>query len=129
MAYIYVDTKRFIIYVVTYLRRYDIKTGTRPTNCFTCRVFVSMDCSNNIFQGNGSTQNLLCVKSSQCSNESNSPTSGNTQKSICVRSGNCQNNGVDTKVISIKSSSCKNDDASGSTTICVNNRIINRPSS
>ena len=54
-------------------------------------------------------------------------TSSNTQNMICVNSGTCHNDGTDTKVISVKSNNCESDDAFGSTTICVNNRIINRP--
>ena len=89
-------------------------------------IIVSGGCLNNA-NGDSNDQNLLCVKSSQCTNESNTPTGGNTQKSVCVNSGTCQNDGIDTKVISVKSDNCQSDDASGSTTICVNNRIINRP--
>ncbi len=80
--------------------------------------------------GDGNTQNLLCIRSTQCTNEIGSieaPIDSNTQSTTCVNSGTCQNDGTDTKVISVKSSSCNNDGASGSTTICINNRIINRP--
>lgn len=77
----------------------------------------------------GNSQDIVCVKSSQCSNESNSPTGGNTQKSVCVKSGTCLNDGTHTKVISVRSDNCKNEGASGSTTFCLNDRIITRPNS
>ena len=89
-------------------------------------LLVKEGCLNSA-QGDGNNQNLLCIKSTQCSNEIDSPTTGNTQKSVCINSGTCQNDGTDTKVISVKSDSCKNDDVAGSKTICVNNRIIHRP--
>ena len=97
---------------------------TQNIDCF----FVSIGCLNNS-AGDGNDQNLMCFRSAQCTNNSTLGISGNTQKSICINSGTCQNDGTDTTVISVKTSNCNNGDASGSTTICVNNRIINRPSS
>jgi hypothetical protein len=93
---------------------------------------VSIGCSNRII-GDGNElgeneQSLLCVDSVRCDNDSFGA-NGNVQKSVCVNSGTCQNSGFDTKVISVNSDNCESGDVPGSKTICVNNRIINRPTS
>ena len=45
------------------------QTSNRNTQNVRC-LFVSTGCVNNVL-GDGNTQNLLCVKSSQCTNEIN----------------------------------------------------------
>ncbi len=101
--------------------------GNDNTQKIRC-MFVTENCTNITFEGEGNNQNLVCVHSTDCTNESQF-VEDNTQKSVCVYSGTCLNDGIDTQVISVRSDNCENDDASESTTICVNSRIINRPNS
>jgi hypothetical protein len=108
-----------------------IDAGNNNIQDMKC-LFVSIGCTNTLEgDGNelgGNEQSLLCVNSVRCDNVS-FDANGNVQKSVCVNSGTCLNQGTDTKVISVKSDNCENDDVPGSKTICVNNRIINRPNS
>ena len=63
--------------------------NTQDMDC----MFVSTGCTNNAI-GDGNNQDLRCVRSSVCTNESNSPTGANTQKTLCINSGTCQNSGI-----------------------------------
>lgn len=107
----------------------NFESGLDPNNnniqTIKCK-FVSGGCEN-IAIGNGNVQDINCIRSTQCSNVINSPSNGNTQKTLCVNTGSCQNSGTDSKLVSIKSDKCESNSVAGSTTICVNNRIINRP--
>ena len=101
--------------------------GSDNTQNMNCK-FVSVGCINDA-TGEGIIRIFSACIQHNAAMKINSDTEGNTQKSVCLNSGTCQNDGTGTKVISVKSSSCKNDDASGSTTICVNNRILTRTNS
>lgn len=56
--------------------------NTKRINC----KFVFGGCENTT-RGNGNVQDLNCIRSTQCTNEINTPTDGNTQKTVCVNSG------------------------------------------
>lgn len=90
-------------------------------------AFVSSGCDN-IAIGNQIDQNLVCARSTQCTNNSTLlPVSSNTQSTICSNAESCSNVGINTNVVA-NSGDCESHDPD-TTTFCQPNRIIIRPNS
>jgi hypothetical protein len=64
-------------------------------------LFMASGCINDT-SGDSNSQNLVCIHSTECTNQIFPTDGGNTQRSICVNSATCLKDGTDTKVISVE---------------------------
>jgi hypothetical protein len=100
--------------------------NTQKMNC----IFVSVGCVNEVTQGSGNTQDLLCTRMTSCNNAMGSfetPIDSKTQSTNCANAGSCSNVGVNTNVLA-NGADCESHEPD-TITFCQPNRIIIRPNS